>query len=105
MARRPGVRTAAVLPAAVALAVAGGSGSGGRKSGEASGSGNGAQGVNTSRLKIATVTHSGEGDTFWDIVRRGAEQAAAKDNLLAGPALVAEKDAQRLATYTARGTR
>lgn len=27
------------------------------------------------------VTHAGEGDTFWDIVRSGAKQAAAKDNV------------------------
>jgi simple sugar transport system substrate-binding protein len=27
------------------------------------------------------VTHSGEGDTFWDIVQSGAKQAAAKDNV------------------------
>lgn len=27
------------------------------------------------------VTHSGDGDTFWDIVQKGAEQAAVKDNI------------------------
>ncbi len=27
------------------------------------------------------VTHSGDGDTFWDIVQKGAEQAALKDNI------------------------
>ena len=27
------------------------------------------------------VTHSGDGDTFWDIVQSGAKQAAAKDNI------------------------
>ncbi len=27
------------------------------------------------------VTHSGDGDTFWDIVQKGARQAAAKDNV------------------------
>jgi simple sugar transport system substrate-binding protein len=27
------------------------------------------------------VTHSGEGDTFWDIVQSGAKQAASKDNV------------------------
>lgn len=32
-------------------------------------------------MKIAMVTHAGEGDTFWDIVRSGAKQAAAKDNV------------------------
>lgn len=32
-------------------------------------------------MKIAMVTHSGEGDTFWDIVQSGAKVAAAKDNV------------------------
>ena len=32
-------------------------------------------------MKVALVTHSGPGDTFWDIVRKGAEAAAAKDNI------------------------
>ncbi|GAA2107326.1 sugar ABC transporter substrate-binding protein [Actinomadura alba] len=33
------------------------------------------------RLKIAMVTHSAQGDTFWDIVQKGAKAAAAKDNV------------------------
>ncbi|MFD9424798.1 MULTISPECIES: sugar ABC transporter substrate-binding protein [unclassified Streptomyces] len=76
-------RTAAVLIAAVALTVAGCSGSGGKNSEDTSGSGGGGGGrtVSTPRMKIAMVTHSGEGDTFWDIVQNGAEQAAAKDNV------------------------
>ncbi|QES46341.1 sugar ABC transporter substrate-binding protein [Streptomyces venezuelae] len=68
--------------AVIALA-AGCSSSGGKddedKSGD--GGGGGGTGVNTPRLKIAMVTHSGEGDTFWDIVRSGAKQAARKDNV------------------------
>ncbi|MFF1692646.1 sugar ABC transporter substrate-binding protein [Streptomyces sp. NPDC058257] len=74
-------RTAAALIAVIALA-AGCSGSGGKdgegKSGDGGGSG---EGVDTPRLKIAMVTHSGEGDTFWDIVQSGAKQAARKDNV------------------------
>jgi simple sugar transport system substrate-binding protein len=35
----------------------------------------------TPKIKIALITHSGAGNTFWDIVRKGAEQAAAKDNV------------------------
>jgi simple sugar transport system substrate-binding protein len=34
-----------------------------------------------SRPTIALVTHQAPGDTFWDLVRRGAEAAAAKDNI------------------------
>lgn len=33
------------------------------------------------RTTIALVTHQVPGDTFWDLVRRGAEAAAAKDNV------------------------
>ncbi|MGP2440421.1 substrate-binding domain-containing protein [Streptomyces sp. JW3] len=33
------------------------------------------------RIRIALVTHGGEGDAFWDLVRKGAEAAAAKDGV------------------------
>lgn len=33
------------------------------------------------RIKIAMVTHSAPGDAFWDIVQKGAQAAAAKDNV------------------------
>lgn len=39
------------------------------------------QTVDTPKITIALITHAGPGDTFWDIVRRGAEEAAAKDNV------------------------
>ncbi|WP_369212960.1 sugar ABC transporter substrate-binding protein [Streptomyces flavofungini] len=72
-------RTAAALVAVLALA--GCSGSGGKGGEDGSGDdGGGAKGVSSPRLKIAMITHSGEGDTFWDIVRSGAKQAARKDN-------------------------
>ncbi|TGA99367.1 sugar ABC transporter substrate-binding protein [Streptomyces sp. MZ04] len=64
----------------IALA-AGCSSSGGKGDEDKSGDGGGGKGVNTPRLKIAMVTHSGEGDTFWDIVQSGAKQAARKDNV------------------------
>jgi simple sugar transport system substrate-binding protein len=32
-------------------------------------------------MTVALVTHQAPGDTFWDIVRKGAEAAAAKDNI------------------------
>ncbi|MEU3756625.1 sugar ABC transporter substrate-binding protein [Streptomyces olivoreticuli] len=35
----------------------------------------------TPRLKVAFVTHGAPGDTFWDRVRKGAQAAAAKDNI------------------------
>ncbi|ADD40369.1 substrate-binding domain-containing protein [Stackebrandtia nassauensis] len=39
------------------------------------------KGADTPRQTIALITHSAKGDTFWDIVREGAEAAAAKDNI------------------------
>lgn len=32
-------------------------------------------------LKVALITHQAPGDTFWDIIRAGAEDAAAKNNV------------------------
>ncbi|WFB09446.1 sugar ABC transporter substrate-binding protein [Streptomyces sp. LX-29] len=37
--------------------------------------------ANTPRMKIAMITHAAPGDTFWDVVRKGAKTAAAKDNV------------------------
>jgi len=37
--------------------------------------------ANTPRMTVAFITHSGPGDTFWDLVRKGAEDAARKDNV------------------------
>ena len=46
-----------------------------------SGPGMGAGQADTPRLTIAMVTHGPPGDTFWDLIRKGAETAAAKDNI------------------------
>lgn len=35
----------------------------------------------TPKMTVAFVTHSAPGDTFWDIVRKGAQDAAQKDNI------------------------
>lgn len=37
--------------------------------------------ANTPRLKIAVIHHAPPGDTFWDIIRKGAQAAADKDNV------------------------
>ncbi|MFD5703409.1 sugar ABC transporter substrate-binding protein [Streptomyces lasiicapitis] len=73
-------RTAAALIAVIAL-TAGCSGSGGKNDADDGGGGGGGKAAGTPRLKIAMVTHSGEGDTFWDIVQNGAKEAAKKDNV------------------------
>ena len=52
---------------------------GGRPRGGASGDGGG--GVDTPRYTVAMVSHGAPGDTFWDLVRAGAEDAAKKNNL------------------------
>ncbi|WLW50594.1 sugar ABC transporter substrate-binding protein [Streptomyces sp. YU58] len=69
------------LAAATALTLAGcSSGSGGKKA-EESADGASAGKATTPRMTVALVTHQAAGDTFWDIVRKGAEAAAAKDNI------------------------
>lgn len=40
-----------------------------------------AGGVDTPRYVVAMVTHGAPGDTYWDLVRKGAEDAANKDNI------------------------
>ncbi|MER7802381.1 sugar ABC transporter substrate-binding protein [Streptomyces parvulus] len=73
---------AVALAAAAALTLAGcSSGSGGKKADEEGESGASAGKANTPRMTVALVTHQAPGDTFWDIVRKGAEAAAAKDNV------------------------
>ncbi|MEU4092401.1 sugar ABC transporter substrate-binding protein [Streptomyces sp. NPDC026673] len=72
----------ALLTVIVGIALAGCSSTGGlraeqrAKEAQANGSA-----VNTPRWTVAMVTHSGAGDSFWDIVQKGARQAAAKDNI------------------------
>ncbi|MGW1045336.1 sugar ABC transporter substrate-binding protein [Streptomyces sp. NPDC002547] len=69
------------IAAASALLVAGCSSSSGGKKAEESSSGAAAGKADTPRMTVALVTHQAPGDTFWDIVRKGAEAAAAKDNI------------------------
>ncbi|WP_055493769.1 sugar ABC transporter substrate-binding protein [Streptomyces sp. TP-A0356] len=69
------------LAAASALLVAGCSSSSGGKKAQESSSGVAAGKATTARMTVALVTHQAPGDTFWDIVRKGAEAAAAKDNV------------------------
>ncbi|GHF26083.1 sugar ABC transporter substrate-binding protein [Streptomyces mashuensis] len=73
----------AVLAAVLGATLAGCSSTGGKRAEEraAQAAAQGRAAVNTPRWKFAMVTHSGDGDTFWDIVQSGAKQAAAKDNI------------------------
>ncbi|MGC9439457.1 substrate-binding domain-containing protein [Streptomyces sp. WG5] len=69
---------ATALAAAVCLLAAGCSALGGDEDDSA---GDASRRSGADRMKIVMVTHGGEGDAFWDRVRRGAEAAAAKDGI------------------------
>ncbi|MFF4018568.1 sugar ABC transporter substrate-binding protein [Streptomyces sp. NPDC001843] len=69
------------VAAAAALTLAGCSSSSGGKKAEEGGANASAGKATTPRMTVALVTHQAPGDTFWDIVRKGAEAAAAKDNI------------------------
>ncbi|GAA3477556.1 MULTISPECIES: sugar ABC transporter substrate-binding protein [Streptomyces] len=73
----------AVLAAVLGASLVGCSSTGGKRAEEraARAAAEGRSAVNTPRWTFAMVTHSGDGDTFWDIVQNGAKQAAVKDNI------------------------
>lgn len=65
----------------LALAVTGCSATGGApRPTDNDGSGGGGT-VDTPRLVVSMISHGAPGDTFWDLVRKGAEDAAQKDNI------------------------
>ncbi|MET9035029.1 sugar ABC transporter substrate-binding protein [Streptomyces mirabilis] len=71
------------LAGALGVSLAGCSSTGGKRAEDArkAASAQGRAAVNTPRWTFAMITHSGDGDTFWDIVQNGAKQAAVKDNV------------------------
>ncbi|WP_432544083.1 substrate-binding domain-containing protein [Kineococcus sp. SYSU DK002] len=75
---RRGFRTTALL-AVAALGLAACSSSGGAQDDEDTAGGG--EAASTPKYKVALVTHASSGDTFWDIVRKGAEAAAKKDGI------------------------
>jgi simple sugar transport system substrate-binding protein len=70
-----------VLLLAMLLVVAGACSSTGGKQTEAPAAGANAGKANTPTMTVQMVTHAAPGDTFWDIIRKGAQAAAAKDNV------------------------
>ncbi|MFJ9243964.1 sugar ABC transporter substrate-binding protein [Streptomyces sp. NPDC101776] len=76
---RAAILTATVL-AGTLLAAGCSSSSGGKKSEEGSADASAGK-ATTPRMTVAMVTHASPGDTFWDLVRKGAQAAAAKDNI------------------------
>lgn len=75
------MRKSASMAAAALLvtSLAACSSTGGRKATESNGMAAGK--ATTPRMTVALITHSAPGDTFWDIVRKGAQDAANKDNV------------------------
>ncbi|MEV7561117.1 sugar ABC transporter substrate-binding protein [Streptomyces sp. NPDC089795] len=72
----------AVLAAVLGASLAGCSSTGGKRAEErARAAEAGRPAVSTPRWTFAMVTHAGDGDTFWDIVQKGAKEASAKDNI------------------------
>ncbi|MFE6488199.1 sugar ABC transporter substrate-binding protein [Streptomyces sp. NPDC057757] len=71
------------LAGALGVSLAGCSSTGGKRAEDAreAAAAQGKAAVNTPNWTFAMITHSGDGDTFWDIVQSGAKQAAVKDNI------------------------
>jgi simple sugar transport system substrate-binding protein len=73
-------RLAAIAGASVlVVGIASCSGTGGKPEEQSGGGGGGT--VDTPRMTIAMVTHEVPGDSFWDLIRKGADAAAKKDNI------------------------
>ncbi|MGO1911580.1 MAG: substrate-binding domain-containing protein [Corynebacterium sp.] len=64
---------------AVGLTASACSSTGGAPRGNGDGDGGGT--VDTPRYVVSMVSHGAPGDTFWDLVRKGAEDAAQKNNI------------------------
>jgi simple sugar transport system substrate-binding protein len=70
----------ALLAASLALAACTSSGSGGDASGTSAAAGAGGGAANYG-YKFAVVTHGGVGDTFWDVVKKGALKAGTDEGV------------------------
>ncbi|MGP6173503.1 substrate-binding domain-containing protein [Corynebacterium sp. A21] len=77
--KRLSVKAVAATLVATALVLTGCSATGGAPRNTGGGEGGGT--VDTPRLTVSMVSHGAPGDTFWDLVRKGAEDAARKNNI------------------------
>ena len=77
------IARAAVIAAGAttALALAACSSSGGKQEEQSSGAAGAVNAAAGPKLKFAMITHAPAGDTFFDIIRKGADAAAGKDNV------------------------
>jgi simple sugar transport system substrate-binding protein len=78
--------TAVAVAAALALTACSSQGGAQKESSTAAATGSGAASgggavADTPNFTIAMITHETPGDTFWDKIKKGAEAAAAKDNI------------------------
>ncbi|MEU8650559.1 sugar ABC transporter substrate-binding protein [Streptomyces sp. NPDC048737] len=80
---RFGTWTGIAMAGVLCVSLAGCSSTGGKRAEDArkAAAAQGRAAVDTPRWTFAMITHSGDGDTFWDIVQSGAKQAAVKDNI------------------------
>ena len=69
--------TAIAVSALAALSLAACSSSGGKQTTDSSAGGN----AKEATMTVAMITHQAPGDTFWDIIRKGAEGASANDGV------------------------
>ncbi|NGO41124.1 sugar ABC transporter substrate-binding protein [Streptomyces ureilyticus] len=76
-------RTAALAATVLigTLLAAGCSSNSGGKESEEGGAEAAAGKASTPKMTVAMITHAAPGDTFWDLIRKGAQAAAAKDNV------------------------
>lgn len=80
MAKKSTMMMAVAATAAAALTLSACSSEGGRQE-AAGGEGGGGEGAGTPEINVSLITHAAPGDTFWDIVRAGAEENATKNNV------------------------
>jgi simple sugar transport system substrate-binding protein len=83
-----------LIIALLTLVLAACSETGGAEPAEDSGTQQAAAQADTPAYTVALVTHGPQGDTFWDIIRAGAEDAASKDNITLDYASDADPSAQ-----------
>src|SRR6266436_2790538 len=74
-------RLAAIAGASVLVVGIASCSSTGGKPNESGGGMGGGTAADTPRVTIAMITHEVPGDSFWDLIRKGAQAAADKDNI------------------------
>lgn len=77
---RSGRLVAAAAAGVLVLGLSACSSTGGKPA-SSGGDGSGGGHANTPRATVAMITHEVPGDSFWDLIRKGAQAAADKDNI------------------------